>query len=207
MAQSVIYRSPLLYQAVMRCLHGRHFADRYRAIAELIPEGAEVLEVAAGDGLLYHRHLRQKNVRYLGLENAPAFLAAAARRGFPFRRFDLLTDEVPQADYVVFQATLHLFHDIAAEIVQRLLDAARRQVIIAEPVRNMADSRNPLVSLLGRSLTRPHQQGTDHTRRFTAETFGALIRACPEHISIFPEPGGREHIAMLRGRATVSSPP
>lgn len=191
----------------MRCLHGRHFVDRYRAIAELIPEGAEVLEVAAGDGLLYRHHLRQKNVRYLGLDNAPAFLASAARHGLPIRRFDLLKEAVPHADYVVLHATLHLFHDVAAEILQRLLDAARRQVIIAEPVKNMADSRNPLVSLLGRSLTRPHQQGQDHTRRFTAETFDALIRACPEHISIFPEPGGREHIAVLRGRAPESSPP
>lgn len=202
MALSIIYRSPLLYHTVMRCLHGRHFADRYRAVAGIIPDGAEVVEVAAGDAWLYRHYLKPKKVNYLGLDNAPAFLKKAERHGVPFRNFDLLNETIPTADYVILQAALHLFHDLAPAILQRLLDAARHKVIIAEPVRNMADSSNPVISLIGKSLTRPHNQGTDHSQRFTPETFSSLMRACPEFLEIFPEPGGREHIAVLRGRAS-----
>lgn len=188
----------------MRCLHGRHFAGRYQSIANLIPEGASVVEVGAGDAWLYRHFLKQKSIHYLGLDNAPAFVSAAQSRQIPFRSFDLRTEEIPQADYVIQQASLHLFYQDAPAILQRLLDAARHRVIIAEPVKNLADSRNPLLALLGRRLTRPHGNGEDHTRRFTRETFLQLVGSCPEFKEIFPEPGGREHIAVLRGRAILS---
>lgn len=197
---SIIYHSPLLYHCVMRMLHGRHFTERYLAIAAEVPAGASVVELCAGDAWLYWHHLRQKNVSYLGLDNTPAFLAAARARGIELRAFDVLADAVPAADIVIMQASLHLFPKHAAELIQRMLDAARQQVIIAEPIRNMADSPNALIAWLGRIMSRPHGEGADATHRYTAASFEAQMRALPEFERVFLEKGGREMVAVLKGR-------
>ena len=44
---------PLLYESLMLALYGRHYAARFRAIAELIPAGSSVLELCCGPGILF----------------------------------------------------------------------------------------------------------------------------------------------------------
>lgn len=63
---SLIYRSRAGYELAMFMLYGRHYSARYRAIANLIPYGAEVLELCCGPGILYERYLRYKDVAYRG---------------------------------------------------------------------------------------------------------------------------------------------
>ena len=63
MSATVVYKSPLLYEAVMLALYGRHYFARYRAIADLIPAGSSVLDLCCGPAILYSRYLRNKNVR------------------------------------------------------------------------------------------------------------------------------------------------
>jgi hypothetical protein len=198
---SIIYRSPLLYHCVMRTLHGRHFQDRYLAVAAEVPDGADVVELCAGDAWLYRHFLKPKGVKYIGLDNSPQFVQAAKGSGLDIRIHDAFRDPVPVADVIIMQASLHLFHANVGAVMGRLLDAARQKVIIAEPIRNMSDSPNPLVSWIGRKMTTPHGEGANHTHRYNPETFQALMKSYPECERVFLEKGEREMVAVLRGRA------
>jgi hypothetical protein len=197
---SVIYRSPLLYHFVMRALHGRHFRDRYLAVSAEVPDGAEVVELCAGDAWLYRHYLKPKNVKYLGLDNSPQFVQAAKAEGLDIRIHDAFKDPVPTADVIIMQASLHLFHEDVKSVVGRMLDAARQKVIIAEPIRNMSDSPNPLAAWIGRKMTTPHGSGANHTHRYNPETFKALMTSFPECERVFFEKGEREMVAVLKGR-------
>lgn len=201
MSESVIYRSRFVYEAVMVLLYGRHYAARYRALAELIEPGSSVLDVCCGPGILYRRYLRPREVHYLGLDYNRAFVERLNRDGIEAQTWDLREDRpLPVADYVVMQASLYHFLPEPSPMVDRLVAAARRLAIVAEPVRNLTSSSNPLVAFLGRRLSDP---GTgDQARRFTEESFDRFFsRYAGRTERSFLIPGGREKVIVLRGEA------
>src|SRR5215211_4230426 len=123
----------------MLVLYGRHYPSRYRAIADLIPSGSSVVDLCCGPALLFNRYLRNKGVRYTGLDLNAGFIDGLVRNGASGMVWDLRKDDpLPEADYVLMQASLYHFLPDAAPIVERMLEAARRKVIIAEPIRNLA---------------------------------------------------------------------
>src|SRR5205807_1701552 len=131
----------------MRLLYGRHYSARYRALASLIPERASVVELCCGPGLLYRRALREKEVRYTGLDVSPRFIAGVRRAGGEAREWDVRSlVPLPHAEYLLMQASLYHFIDRAPEIVDRMLAAAEHEVIIAEPIRNLTGGGLPLAS-------------------------------------------------------------
>src|SRR5436190_23965748 len=98
-SESLLYRSGGAYSLVMRALYGRHYDARYRAVAALIPPGAEVLDVCSGPGTLYRRYLRDKNVRYRGLDINPRFVAQVRSLGAAADEWDLSEERpLPAAD-------------------------------------------------------------------------------------------------------------
>ncbi len=164
MAESLVYRSPLLYEMIMLALYGRHYPARYRAIAELVPAGSRVLDLCCGPGILHDRYLRRKGVEYTGLDVNPRFIARVNRRGGRGLVWDLHEDRpLPEADTVVMQASLYQFLPDAAPVVRRMLRAARQRVIIAEPIRNLSDSRLPIAGRPGPSPHRPGARGPPAT--------------------------------------------
>ena len=74
MTTSLIYRNASVYELAMLLLYGRHYASRYRAISELIPDGSSVLDLCCGPALLYHRCLRAKDVQYTGFDINSRFI-------------------------------------------------------------------------------------------------------------------------------------
>jgi methionine biosynthesis protein MetW len=198
MRPSLIYRSPRLYELVMLALHGRHHLSRHRAVADLIPAGASVVEVCAGPGLLWRRYLKDKRIRYTGLDLNSGFVDQLRRSGAQAQEWDLLLDgELPLAEYVVMQASLYQFLPNASPVIDRMLRAAEVAVIIAEPVRNLTDSNAPVVSTLARWLTRTHRG--DHHHRFTERTLDDLVAGYAERVqATLTSPGGREKVVVLR---------
>ena len=68
-----VYWHPRLYEAAMRALYGRAgFAERYRAVASLIPAGTDVVDLCAGDGRL--RHYLPPGTPYLAVDINEPFL-------------------------------------------------------------------------------------------------------------------------------------
>jgi SAM-dependent methyltransferase len=208
MAESLVYRTPLLYEMIMLALYGRHYPARYRAIAELVPAGSRVLDLCCGPGILHDRYLRRKKVEYTGLDVNPRFIARVNRRGGRGLVWDLHEDRpLPEADTVIMQASLYQFLPDAAPVVRRMLRAASRRVIIAEPIRNLSDSRLPIVAALARRHTDPGLGA--RPQRFTEATLDAFFGALPTRPSrAFLTPGGREKVYVLEpqpGRDTEAA--
>ena len=197
MTPSLVYRSALVYESAMLVLYGRHYFSRYRVIADLIPQNASVVDVCCGPARIYHRHLKRKGVRYYGLDINQRFISKLVRAGAGGEIWDLTNErELPPADYVVMQASLYHFLPDGAAIVDRMVRAARRQVIIAEPIRNLADSKIPFLSALARRQTDPGIGEQSH--RFTESTLDKLMsRYTSRPNRSFLIPGGREKVFVL----------
>lgn len=178
-------------------LYGRHYGSRYRAIADLIPGGSSVLDLCCGPALLYHRYLRHKSIRYTGLDVNAKFIGELTRRGAAGQIWDLRAGtSLPEADYVVMQGSLFHFLPDAAPVVDRMLGAARKQVIIAEPVRNLASSKFRLLALASKLLTNPGVG--NHLQRFDEASLDRLFsRYSSSVVQSRLIAGGREKIYVL----------
>jgi SAM-dependent methyltransferase len=197
LSSSLVYRSTWVYELIMVLLYGRHYAARYRAVADLVPRGASVLELCCGPGILFDRYLRRKGCDYLGLDINRGFIDRIQRRGGRAQIWDLHADTpLPRADIVVMQASLYHFLPDPAPVVDRMRAAAGRSVIIAEPVRNLSDSRIPVLSALARRHTDP---GVGQAPlRFSEATLDAFLGSRePGPSRSFLIPGGREKIYVF----------
>jgi SAM-dependent methyltransferase len=195
---SLIYRSAVGYELLMRALYGRHYVDRMRAVAAEVPPGSSVLELCCGPGTLYRRFLRGRTSGYVGLDVNAGFVAALRRRGIDARELDLAAADValPSADVVIMQASLYHFLPRAERVVDRMLAGARDRVIVSEPVRNLASSDVPIVRLVGRRAADPGTGG--HAKRFDEKSLDALMaRYRGQILKAFAIPGGRERVYVL----------
>ena len=188
----------------MRALYGRHFAARYEALDALIPGGASVVEVCAGDCRLYQRYLRGRIADYLAIDASPPFVDAARRRGIRAEQLDLREAAIPPADYIVMQASLYQFLPDAEPVVRKLIAAARKQAIVAEPIRNLSDAQIPVLSWMSSLLTKPTAGAEQYSGgRFNRETLSALCERVGGIEQTFLIPGGREQVYVFRGGASV----
>jgi SAM-dependent methyltransferase len=196
---SLVYRSAVVYELLMRALYGGHYGERMRLVAEEVPERSSVLELCCGPGTLYERHLRRRAGAYVGLDVNERFVAALRRRGVDARTLDLAADDepLPSADVALMQASLYHFLPDAGRLVERMLQAARDRVIVSEPIRNLATSGVPVVRLLGRRAADPGVGG--HADRFTEESLDRLMERYPV-AKAFTIPGGREKVYVLDAR-------
>lgn len=197
MATSLIYRNSSLYELAMVLLYGRHYGERYRAVADLIPEGSSVVDLCCGPAILYHRYLRSKSVEYTGLDINSGFIDRLVRGGGSGQVFDLRSDEaLPTADILVMQASLYHFLPDASGVLERMLAAAKTKVIIAEPIRNLATSNSRFLSLMGRIFTNPG--AGEHSLRFTEATLAQFFsKYASQVVARFTIAGGREQIYVL----------
>jgi len=183
---SLLYRSPALYESVMRLLYGKGFQERYEQIAARIPEQASVLDVCCGDCYLFRHYLVQKNVRYAGLDASSQFEKFCRTQHIPFHHMDLLKQEslLPQADYVIMMGSLYQFMPHHKEVIERMKKAAGKGVLICEPVRNLVQSSHAAIRLLAKAATYPA------TERFNQMTLMDTLREC----------GFQEFIEIANGR-------
>jgi hypothetical protein len=193
----LIYKSSVLYQLTNRLLYGRHHATRFRVIADLIPARSTVVDLCCGPALLYHRYLKQKSVRYTGLDISPSFIAVLNKNGGHGLVWDVRSDRpLPRADYVVIQGSLYFFLPDPSPLIGRMLAAAENQVIIAESIRNLSTSRVPLVSQIAMKLAGAVKG--DHPSRFTEETLDRFFEHYSSQIErSFKIPGERDKIYVL----------
>lgn len=196
---SFIYSNQKIYQLVMRLLYGRNFRARYEALAAEVPPGAQVVDLCAGDAYLYRHYLRKKGVTYSGLELSPQFVAAGKAQGVAMQEFNVWKDKIPAAEIVIMQASLYQFLPNAESVLQKMLAAARRKVIIAEPIRNLSEEDSWL-GKLSRALTKPRPQDEAYSgQRFNETSLRKLFNSFAAFEREFLIPGGREMIGVFRG--------
>jgi SAM-dependent methyltransferase len=184
----------------MRVLYGRYYAARDAAVAAHVPDGASVLELCCGPARLYLRELRGRVGSYVALDASATFVDRLRRRGVDARLADVATAPLPVADVVVMQASLYQFLPDAEGMLRRMVAAARRSVVVAEPVRNLASSRFGAVARLGAGGAATAQGA--QPQRFDAGSLRALMARFGDAVVFSaPAPGGREHVYVLRGAA------
>lgn len=204
MPPGLLYRHPYLYETGMRLLYGSTYLERFELVAERILPDSTVVDVCSGPGTLFRRFLRPKGCRYLALDVNRRFLGQVTRDGGEVMRCDVrVLGSLPPADHVTMLGSLYHFLPDAGTVLERMLDAARRTVILCEPVRNVTHSSIAVLRSLALCLTDP---GTGRASyRFTPETLEQLVSRYTilESTAI---PGGRDQIVVLRGRARVDDP-
>jgi SAM-dependent methyltransferase len=199
MTTSLIYQNAFIYEGLMRALYRSAYSTRFQALADLIPEGGSVLDVCCGPGTLFHRYLKQKGVCYTGLDINSAFIKRLSTGGGTGMVWNLEEDRpLPRKEYVIMQSSLYHFLPDAAPIVKRMLAAAEKQLLIAEPIRNMANSQIALLAFLARKLTNP---GTgDQPHRFDEARLDALLQPYQQRGQVVESrliAGGREKLYIL----------
>jgi SAM-dependent methyltransferase len=200
MSTSIIYRLPFLYEGFLLVRYRGEYTERCRAIAAVIPDGATVVDLCCGPPTLYFGHLRRKRVRYTGLDINRGFVDRLSAQGATGILWDVASETpLPKADYVVMQGSLYHFLPNPYPIVDRMLAAAKECVVLTEPVRNLADSKNPFVAWLAKRLTDP---GTgDQPHRFDGALFQAFLahyQALGRVVDSYPIAAGREQLCLLR---------
>jgi hypothetical protein len=94
------------------------------------------------------------------------------------------------------QASLYHFLPDAAPVLNRMLEAAEKQVIIAEPIRNLASSEVPMIARLSRKLT--DAGAGSSANRFVEGTLDQLAGRYRNLLRrSFLAPGGREKIYVF----------
>lgn len=199
--KSPIYWTCVGYDVGMRLLYGRQYRATYAEVARRIPDGASVVDVCCGTARLARDFLTHRQVDYLGLDFNGHFVMGVRKRGVQAKFFNLLTDEVPPADYVVMCSSLYQMRGVADAVLAKLVGAARQAVIISEPVRNLATSSLPLLAGAARRLTNPGVG--EYGERFDLTTFR---RFAERHgASEFAHhPGQRNALAVFRKASSRS---
>lgn len=195
--KGIIYRHPLIYQFFMRLIYGKYFKTRYEAISQYVPEAVQLVELCCGDCRLYQNYLRAKNIDYLGLDISPAFITNALSKGINVKLFDLGNDPLPQAEYILIQASLYQFIPLGKEILNKIFNSALKGVILAEPVLNVSSCSKPFISGIVKKISRFLTGST--TKRFDEESLDDLFAIYADKLKTkFKISGGREIIGIFK---------
>ena len=192
--KSPIYWNAAAYDLLMSLLFGRPHEQTYADVARQIPPSARVVDLCCGTGRLFRHHLRDRPCQYLGLDFNGHFVLKARRAGVPTRFFNVLSDAIPEAEYVVMVSSFYHFRDRAGEVIEKMKAAATRAVIISEPVHNL--SRHP--SLMGRVAARLTNPGIgEYRERFNLAELQALA-STHGATEFLHHDGDRNAIAVFR---------
>jgi len=146
----------------MKKLYGKQFESRYSNLVRHIPAEKSITELCPGDGYLFEKYLEKTNPHYNAVEWNRKFSLYLREMGVKVVTQDLTSAAIPSAQIVLMQASLYQFEDHAS-IVKKIFEAAQELVVIAEPIDNIASSKNKIISGLGAHLSNPGD-GPKHFR-------------------------------------------
>lgn len=168
----LIYWHPWFYRTLLRILYGSQFRKRYLNISMYIKPGWSVLDICCGDCYLY-KFLRDRN-HYLGIDSNKRFTTWAKRSGIQTMNFDIRYCDWPMADCVVIQGSLYQFIPNQKEILKKGLNAARKRLIVSEPVHNLSQY-SLWLSRLSRLMVNPGLKFWSN-ERFTSDSLTSVYQ-------------------------------
>ncbi len=151
-------------------MYGSDFDRRYEVVAREAGN-LSVVDVCCGDCHLARYVGREK---YKGIDVNHRFLRFAQKRGHDVASVNVLEDDWPSAECVVIMASLYQFIPQHEIIIEKALRSATQRVIISEPIRNLADSKNPVIAWLARHSAHPGAQPAPY--RFNRDTVTELFQ-------------------------------
>jgi len=169
----------------MKKLYGKQFESRYSNLVRHIPAEKSITELCPGDGYLFEKYLEKTNPHYNAVEWNRKFSLYLREMGVKVVTQDLTSAAIPSAQIVLMQASLYQFEDHAS-IVKKIFEAAQELVVIAEPIDNIASSKNKIISGLGAHLSNPGD-GPKHFR-FTKRSLLDAFEGYPDpQVHHYPE--------------------
>ncbi|MFA4981133.1 MAG: methionine biosynthesis protein MetW [Candidatus Omnitrophota bacterium] len=194
--KSINHWHPSIYSFFIRLSYRRNYRKRYEPIVDLIADGSSVTDVCCGDCRIYG-YLKDKNVKYIGLDFNPQFIASARKKGIDARIFNVYDGDIPVSDYVMMQGSLYQFYPRHVDILRKMYAAASKYLIISEPVKNNADSGSPIIASLARALNNPGDGTKAH--RFKVDTLKVALEPFRNLIvKEFPAAGGIDYVAVIK---------
>ena len=136
--KSPYYWNATLHEILKRIIFQRRekradIMKRLEAVSNWVPHKASVVDVAAGTSRIYRQLLKNHVSNYLAIEINPSFVKKSKRLGIEVIQADIRHKPVPTADVIIMMAALYHFKDRETEILDKLLFAALKRVIIVEP--------------------------------------------------------------------------
>jgi hypothetical protein len=178
-------------------MYGQYYLKRYSHLASIIPSNVSVTDLCCGDSSLYHYALKGKN-RYTGMDINPLY--NVNDQNCKIIKADILKDPIPISDYVIIQGSLYQFIPNHKEIINKMLDSARYKVIISEPVINLVNSKNKIISTIAKYSANPSTGNKKF--RFTKSLLNKFFRKnykdLIENTSFAA--GGRDMLFILRAK-------
>jgi glycosyltransferase involved in cell wall biosynthesis len=194
---SPVYWTGSGYDLLMRVLYGQHYESVYRRLAEQVAPGSSVIDVCCGTAGAYRYGLAERGCSYVGLDFNGHMVMANRKRGIASRSFNLLTDPIPEADYVVMGSSFYHVRSQAAAVLARMQRAARKAVVLSEPVSNLSTLPGPAGRLMS-ALSNPGVG--EYSARYDLES----LRAFAEEqgaLEFLHEPGDRNAVLVFPGTA------
>lgn len=186
----------------MRCLYMGGYYSRFEKVSKEVDVGDSVLELCFGDLYLYENYLKAKVVKYVGVEINPVFIKYAYKKGVNVIQGDILTCQFPCVDVAIIQASLYQFMKNDIILLEKMFNSAKKKIIIAEPIRNIAQSRNKVISYLGKHFVKVGN--VDHAFRYNKDSLLCLCNSFVnrykdniEDYRFFEITGGRELVVVI----------
>ena len=193
--KSIVYWHPFIYSLFIRFSYKNSYRKRYQSIQSLIDANSSLVDVCCGDCKIYE-FLKDKNISYKGLDFNSTFVKEANKKGIRVQQCNVHKDEIPSADYVLMQASLYQFIPHQGEVLQKLFNAAKKYLIIAEPVKNHADSKWKIVSFIAKQLNNPGDG--IKTARFNINTLKEALKPFKENSVKEILVGDTEYIVLIK---------
>jgi hypothetical protein len=195
MLQSPIYWHPWFYRKAMKWAYGEHYKIRYEALQKYIPGNCELLELCMGDAYFYLNYLQKKNIHYKCADINPIFVKAAWNKGLNATQMNIVTDPIPKSDFILMQASLYHFIPNEKKIIDKLLNACNKSVILSENVENLSNSASGLKSWIGTFLSKA-KSGQSRIK-FTRETLKKALEPYSSHIKVWEETSDNKEVVII----------
>lgn len=167
-----IYLHPITYKMFCRLRYGQHFSRRYLSLCEIVEKNSTFLDLCAGDYLLYNA-LKTKDIKYTAIDINPHFTRKLTRKGFNAILGDVLEIEFPVSDYVYMGASLYQFYNYEEFIIRKMQRAAKKKVIVIEPVSRFVSQKNRIMRWLVEVATKVN--GNSFSHRYDYETLHSKL--------------------------------
>jgi hypothetical protein len=201
MAQSPVYWHPLLYRKAMQLAYGEHYKIRYEALSKFIPDRCQLLELCMGDAFFYLNYLKQKNLDYTCADINPVFVNAARKKGVRSSLLDVYSDDIPSSDHILMQASLYHFIPNEQKVIDKLLKACNKSLIISENVENLSNSASGFKSWLGEYLSKA--KSGQSKIKFTRQTLSETFAPYKKHIRVWEETKDSKEVIIVLEKSPV----
>jgi hypothetical protein len=106
-------------------------------------------------------------------------------------------DEIPKTDYILMQGSLYHFIPEEKNLIQKLLEACNKEIIISESVDNLSNSESKIKSFLAEQFSKAK---TGQSKlKFTTKTLSETFSEFKNQIKVWEEePDSKEIIIVLK---------